>query len=199
METNKNINIQLSKHCVGCGIVYYKKDITTVASWKRQKYHSNICFLHTRNDRPLDAAGLVRKADALARKEKKQSGNYKKCISCGRWKELALVKDKVCNKCQEQMDAIWSAVATKMSMCMRRAPSFYSHRDYKICRNCFKKKPFKDFGADRTNSKDGKSSYCRPCYNAITKLGNILRGRHKSAHGEIDISAVMKGVFNHEK
>jgi hypothetical protein len=94
---------------------------------------------------------------------------YKKCPRCEEIKEFSMfykskkLKDGIqsyCKKCHDSLDA-----ATRIRR-MKSGPTIF--RDSKICKICNNKKPISQFGK-RTNSADGKLSYCKPCWTEYVK------------------------------
>lgn len=136
-----------------------------------------------------------------ALKEKKESGNYQKCISCNKLKQITDMDGGVCIKCNGEMKIVVEALELRKSMCIRRSPVFYDHENFKICRFCFKPKPLVDFG------RNGRHSYCKACDKAWHKVTYIVNGynkyykgynRHDRKHEVVDVKMKMSKIFDYE-
>lgn len=93
----------------------------------------------------------------------------KQCVKCkvvktsGDFYKKTLAKDGLqteCIVCQRAADVEYRK--------NRRANGPSLIKDSKVCQLCFHKKPISQFGK-RSDSADGKLSYCKPCWTAYVK------------------------------
>jgi hypothetical protein len=94
---------------------------------------------------------------------------YKKCPRCEEIKDFSMfykskrLKQGVqsyCKQCHTELDNL------ARQRRIDHGPTIF--RDSKICKICNNKKPISQFGL-RTNSADGKLSYCKPCWTEYVK------------------------------
>lgn len=94
---------------------------------------------------------------------------HKKCPRCNETKDLSMfykssrLKHGVqtyCKECQNDLDQI------ARQRRIDNGPTIIRHS--KVCKICNNKKPISQFGT-RTNSADGKLSYCKPCWTIYVK------------------------------